>query len=147
MAAPVRTISDGRIEYRLGGKLHREDGPAVIRADGSVEYRLNARLHRETGPAVIKADGEVEYWLRGKRQVSKPPQTQSRPALPPRPEGHTSAIRCPICLEAVRLPARTAGAGVVYCQGCIEEVILATGRDPITRARIHLGNIARLDSS
>ena len=30
-----------RIEYRVDGKLHREDGPAIEHSDGSKEWWVN----------------------------------------------------------------------------------------------------------
>ena len=58
--------------YYLHGKLHREDGPAVIYyKNGSpqfVEYYINGRLHREDGPAEIEYDdnGNIlsKYWYK-----------------------------------------------------------------------------------
>ena len=52
----------------VGGRLHREDGPARIwyYEDGRVaykEWRLNGVLHREDGPVCIRyyEDGSVWY--------------------------------------------------------------------------------------
>ena len=90
-------ITENWTEYRLFGKRHREDGPAIIthtksqlwyyrgllhrgngpvenghgpaiiRADGSQEWLVHGILHREDGPAVIEHDG-FQYWYRhGKR--------------------------------------------------------------------------------
>ena len=86
----IRTYWDGQIEYRLKGKLHREDGPAIERADGDKQWWLNGqvhrkdgpayehangtrlwllndKLHREDGPAKEWADGSKEWWVNGKR--------------------------------------------------------------------------------
>lgn len=54
---------DGSRRYFNGqGKLHREDGPAVVWAmDGGVAYYHNGKMHREDGPAVITAYGD-RYW-------------------------------------------------------------------------------------
>ena len=38
--------------WRLNGKLHRENGPAVEYANGHKEWYRNDKLHREDGPAV-----------------------------------------------------------------------------------------------
>ena len=51
------------------GKLHREDGPAVIFCGFVKEWYLHGKLHREDGPAVIYADGTVEYWLNGEEDA------------------------------------------------------------------------------
>jgi hypothetical protein len=50
-------VPDGRREWRLNGKLHREDGPAVEWADGRREWWLHGERHREDGPALEWADG------------------------------------------------------------------------------------------
>ena len=49
--------------YYLNGKLHREDGPAIIWEDGTLEYFLNGELHREDGPAIIYPDGRIFYYI------------------------------------------------------------------------------------
>ena len=56
----------GNIFYYLNGKLHRKDGPTVIRKDGSIEYYLNDLRHREDGPAIIDSNGIIKYYLNGK---------------------------------------------------------------------------------
>jgi hypothetical protein len=63
---PTLTASpDGYREWRVRGRLHRTDGPAVERADGSREWRVNGRLHRTDGPAF--EDGCYrEWWIKGK---------------------------------------------------------------------------------
>jgi hypothetical protein len=47
------------------GKLHREDGPAVIFPSGTQDWYLNGERHREDGPAVIRKNGTQEWWLNG----------------------------------------------------------------------------------
>ena len=58
--------------YYLDGKLHREDGPAIINYINSKIvgelYYLNNKKHRKNGPAVIfyYEDGEIQgkgYYL------------------------------------------------------------------------------------
>ena len=63
------TVKDesGGQKWYLDGKLHREDGPAVIWADGTEEWWLNGKLHREGGPAVIWPSGAQAWWLNGNR--------------------------------------------------------------------------------
>jgi hypothetical protein len=48
------------------GKLHREDGPAIIESDGSEYWYKNGKLHREDGPAIACKDGTKHYYLNGK---------------------------------------------------------------------------------
>ena len=59
--------SDGTVHYRLDGKLHREDGPAVIKPDGTQEWYKNGVRHREDGPAVIWPDGTQSWYINGQR--------------------------------------------------------------------------------
>ena len=56
----------GIICYYLNGKLHREDGPAVIWPTGNVEYYLNGKCHREDGPAIINPSGKIFYYINDK---------------------------------------------------------------------------------
>jgi hypothetical protein len=53
------------VEYRLNGKLHREDGPALEFANGDKEWWIDGKLHRLDGPAVEWADGAKEWWVNG----------------------------------------------------------------------------------
>jgi len=62
----VKVYENGDQVWHLNGKLHREDGPAVIWASGYQEWWLNGNKHREDGPAVIRADGTQVWWLNGK---------------------------------------------------------------------------------
>ena len=61
-------ISDlkGLKEWYLNHKLHRTDGPAVVRADGTKSWYLNGKLHRTDGPAVVWADGTKGWYLNGR---------------------------------------------------------------------------------
>ena len=43
--------------WRLNGKLHREDGPAMELSDGTKFWFLNGQRHRKDGPAVEWSDG------------------------------------------------------------------------------------------
>ena len=59
---PERILKSDRIEYKLNGKLHREDGPAIEYASGTKCWYLNGLNHRENGPAVEYPNG-TKYWL------------------------------------------------------------------------------------
>lgn len=71
-----RTIT-GKIkrtdEYCIDGKLHREDGPAIVDSNGNEKWYKNGELHRIDGPAVILSLNEdknkfiAEYWENGCR--------------------------------------------------------------------------------
>ncbi len=60
-------LFDNRIEYRLLGRLHRDDGPAVECTDGTLYWyqhgkiTMYGKLHRDDGPAIIYSDGN-QYW-------------------------------------------------------------------------------------
>ena len=49
-------------EWRLNGKIHREDGPAIEWANGHKSWYLNGNCHREDGPAIECPDGTI-YWF------------------------------------------------------------------------------------
>ncbi len=58
--------SDGSQVWWKDGKIHREDGPAVIWPDGTQRWYKDGKLHREDGPAVIYSYGTKEWYLNGK---------------------------------------------------------------------------------
>ena len=43
-----------KIYYKLDGKYHRTDGPAMIDNGGTEEWLVNGKYHRLDGPAVIR---------------------------------------------------------------------------------------------
>ena len=45
-------------EWRINGKRHREDGPAIEGSNGNKAWYLNGKLHREDGPAIEYHDGK-----------------------------------------------------------------------------------------
>jgi hypothetical protein len=49
--------------YNSKGKLHRDAGPAVVRADGTLAWFQNNQLHREDGPAVVCEGVAKEWWF------------------------------------------------------------------------------------
>ena len=51
--------------YVRAGRLHREDGPAIVWVDGTQLWYFDGRLHREGGPAVIHPDGRTEHFTHG----------------------------------------------------------------------------------
>ena len=50
----------------LNGKIHREDGPAVVWADGSKFWFIDDKRHRDDGPAIEWPDGTKEWFLNNK---------------------------------------------------------------------------------
>lgn len=51
--------------WRLGGVIHKTDGPAVIRVDGTKEWYQNGKRHRVGGPAIIHPNGKEEWYQYG----------------------------------------------------------------------------------
>jgi hypothetical protein len=47
------------------GKLHRENGPAIVWPDGSMMWYQNNLWHNTNGPAMIWFDGTKDYYLNG----------------------------------------------------------------------------------
>lgn len=48
------------------GRIHRENGPAVIHANGTLRWLQNGILHRRDGPAVMLPSGEHRWYINGK---------------------------------------------------------------------------------
>jgi len=64
-----KTVANGVKECRLGGLLHREDGPAIECVDGSKRCAAtyqHGKLHREDGPAIEYPDGTKRWFINGK---------------------------------------------------------------------------------
>lgn len=59
--------SDGEIEWRKGGNLHRIDGPARVSPDGSKHWLFNGHRHRVDGPAIEWSSGSKDWFVDGKR--------------------------------------------------------------------------------
>ena len=47
-----KILDDKSICYCKNGKIHREDGPAIIYRNGATYWYLNGLQHRESGPAI-----------------------------------------------------------------------------------------------
>ena len=68
MKAPYQMDSAGNYHYKVNGKYHREDGPALeYYGGGGGHWYINGKLHRIDGPAVDYSFGHQEYWLNGSR--------------------------------------------------------------------------------
>lgn len=57
---------NGRQEWRVGGKYHRPDGPAIISDLGAKYWYLNGNVHRTDGPAIEYSNNENVWYLNGK---------------------------------------------------------------------------------
>jgi hypothetical protein len=49
---------NGRQEWYMNGKLHKDNGPAVICANGGECWYINGKRHRINGPAIIFANDD-----------------------------------------------------------------------------------------
>ena len=63
----LRVGPDGTKSWRLNGKFHRLDGPAIELAHGTKEWWRNGMHHRLDGPAIEWASGAKDWWQNGKR--------------------------------------------------------------------------------
>ena len=61
-----RYSSSGGIEWRMNGRLHKTDGPAIIWEDGTKEWYYEGKRHRDNGPAVESTDGSTFWCVDGK---------------------------------------------------------------------------------
>jgi|GEM_PF-5083465 len=59
------TRKHGTTLYKLNGRLHRADAPAVEWDNGYKEWWFNGKRHRTDGHAVEYPDGDKEWWLDG----------------------------------------------------------------------------------
>jgi hypothetical protein len=53
-------------EWKLNGKLHRLDGPAIELSNGTKLWYVGGNLHRLDGPAVEWLDGTKDWFINGK---------------------------------------------------------------------------------
>ena len=64
--AECKMDGDGSKYWRLNGKFHRTDGPAVEKPDSSKSWWLNGERHRTDGPALIDIHGRKFWYINGK---------------------------------------------------------------------------------
>lgn len=57
-----RGIFGGARKWYRHGKLHRDDGPAIMWGDGDWDYYQNGKRHRLDGPASLRQDG-IQVWV------------------------------------------------------------------------------------
>lgn len=65
MKEELRVIDGDMIKYTDRGKLHRENGPAVISESGTKYWFRHGRLHRTDGAAIEWNDGDKWFYLNG----------------------------------------------------------------------------------
>lgn len=59
---PEIKVTATATKWYHNGKLHRPDGPAIIRTDGTEKWYRYGKLHRVGGPAMSNLDGTEERW-------------------------------------------------------------------------------------
>jgi len=64
---PAMVYENGTKAWFINGQLHRTDGPAIEYADGAKYWYQSGKLHRKDGPACITSLGTEAWWLYGKR--------------------------------------------------------------------------------
>ena len=62
---PALINSQGE-QWFFHGQRHRENGPAVTLKDGTEKWYRNGEKHREDGPAIINANGNKKWYQRNK---------------------------------------------------------------------------------
>jgi hypothetical protein len=65
MQPTMTTDDEGTKRWKLNGKFHREDGPAIEWANGTNWWALHGNFHRKDGPAVEQFDGYNQWHLNG----------------------------------------------------------------------------------
>ena len=57
---------DDDVAYYQNGEAHRDnDLPAIVHSDGTKHWQKNGKLHRENGPALIFPNGDCIWHLKG----------------------------------------------------------------------------------
>ena len=58
---------NGTLNWFKDGKLHRDDGPAIVQANGTLAWAHRGELHRTDDPAVVFSNGDVDWYLHGEK--------------------------------------------------------------------------------
>ena len=75
------TINEYGTMWRLDGKLHRENGPAIENVDGCKSWWIRGDFHRENGPAIEWANGTKSWYLNGVGMTEDQYRAQTQPAI------------------------------------------------------------------
>jgi hypothetical protein len=62
---------NGNKFWKLNGKYHREDGPAIEGGNGTILWYLNGFLHRVDGPAIEWSNGSKAWFIKGCSYLTK----------------------------------------------------------------------------
>ena len=55
-------LCDGEERWYRHGKLHREDGPAIVNKNGTKVWYRGGKIHRDNGPAVVWLNGTLSWY-------------------------------------------------------------------------------------
>ncbi|MBC9927283.1 hypothetical protein [Leucobacter sp. cx-169] len=87
--APAVMRSDGFVEWRQHGYLHREDGPARVDENGTQFYFEDGVLNRaDNQPSVVYADGGLEWWEDDGRALTRKLDAEGNDVTPRDAEGN-----------------------------------------------------------
>jgi hypothetical protein len=75
------TVNEWHTEWKLNGKTHREDGPAIECVDGTKSWWIGGDFHREDGPAIEWANGAKSWYLNGVGMTEEEHRAQTQPAV------------------------------------------------------------------
>jgi hypothetical protein len=64
---PALICANGEKRWYLNGGIHSDNGPAMICNNGDMFWYKNGRYHRDNGPSVIRIDGYKAYYLNDKK--------------------------------------------------------------------------------
>ena len=67
---PAIILKNGTTEWRVNGRLHRTDGPAMDREDGYKEWFVDGKRHRIDGPACEDSNG-IKVWFFDDKKVTE----------------------------------------------------------------------------
>ena len=66
LRAALDIVEDGEeIHVNDQSQVHRDDGPAIVRADGRKDWFVNGLRHRLDGPAIDYGHGRKEWFIDG----------------------------------------------------------------------------------
>jgi len=83
---PAVVCENGDKAWWIKGERHRTDGPAIEHADGSEEWFYEGKYHRINGPALKWTNGIEEWWIHGKPlgEIVIQQEKEENPKLQPR---------------------------------------------------------------
>jgi len=69
---PIIIVNDKKHKFHIDEDYIQKDYTGILKySNGTTKYFLNGKLHNENGPAIIWDTGEENYWLNGIRYVKE----------------------------------------------------------------------------